>query len=290
MKSMTGYGKAQCELPERKITVEVKTLNSKQTDISIKAPYNIRDREPNIRSMISKYLERGKIDLYISSEQTDTGQGLSISTGLAERYLEEIREFCRNTGTPLPNDIISTIIRLPDVISTEPSEISEDGWLQLQQCIETALQATNNFREQEGKTIQDDIQHRINIISAKIPEISQIEAVRTDRIRNRLSAGLSQFLDSENIDKNRFEQELIYYLEKWDFSEEKSRLMKHCNYFNECMNEQESNGKKLTFITQEIGRELNTLGSKANDADIQRIIVEMKDELEKIKEQLYNVL
>ncbi len=290
MKSMTGYGRAVCELPGKKVTIEIKSVNSKQLDLNIKLPGMLREKEADIRSLLSKQLERGKIDFYINIEQLLAHGNYSLNTAQAVQYHEGIKQLSEELGLPMPQEVIPLLVRMPDVVKTPMEELNEDEWALVYKEIQNAVLALDTFRLNEGNVLKNDMLQRIATIEKGIPQIETYEKDRMMLIRQRIQTNLAAVVDPEKIDKNRFEQELIYYLEKLDFTEEKVRLQKHCTYFLETMKEEASNGRKLGFITQEIGREINTLGSKANDSDIQKIVIGMKDELEKIREQLLNVL
>ncbi len=290
MKSMTGYGRAVCELPGKKVTIEIKSVNSKQIDLNIKLPGMLREKEADIRSLLSKQLERGKIDFYINIEQLLAHGSYSLNTAQAAQYHEGIKQLSDELGLPMPQEVIPLLVRMPDVVKTPMEELNEDEWTLIYKEIEKAVLALDTFRLNEGNVLKNDMLQRIAAIENGIPSIETYEKERMLLIRQRIHTNLEAVVDPEKIDKNRFEQELIYYLEKLDFTEEKVRLQKHCTYFCETINEAASNGRKLGFITQEVGREINTLGSKANDSDIQKIVIGMKDELEKIREQLLNVL
>ncbi len=290
MKSMTGYGKAICSLPDKKITIEIKSVNSKQLDVNLRIPSKYREKESDLRGMASKWLERGKVDINMSLESIATSTNYSLNKELAKKYYEDIKQFSEEVQTPFPEDIISILIRMPDVVKTQSEELNDDEWKQIAQAIEQAFIHIDAFRKNEGEVLKKDMTQRIDLIQNNIPIIESFEKERLAQIRQRIFSNIAAFVEQEKIDTNRFEQELIYYMEKIDFTEEKVRLQKHCTYFLETMKENAANGRKLGFITQEIGREINTLGSKANDASIQKMVIEMKDELEKIKEQLLNVL
>ena len=290
MKSMTGYGKAVCSLPDKKISIEIKSVNSKQLDISLKLPSTYREKEADIRSLISKKLERGKIDVFVSAEVLGMSTGFSVNKELAKKYYDDLKQLALELDTPLDDDIISVLLRMPDIVKTQSEEPNEEEWSQIAACIDKAVDAADGCRRNEGEVLRRDMLQRINLIQNNIPKIEAFEKERLLQIRQRIMSNISAFIEQEKIDMNRLEQELIYYIEKIDFTEEKVRLQKHCTYFIEIMKENAANGRKLAFITQEIGREINTLGSKANDANIQKMVIEMKDELEKVKEQLLNVL
>ncbi len=290
MKSMTGYGKAVCELPDKKISVEIRSVNSKQLDMNIKLPAVLRDKEQEIRSLISRSLERGKIDFFVNIEYLSANENYSLNTAQAAKYFNDIKSLSSELKLMLPDDIVSVLVRLPDVIKTPFDEMNEQDWKAIKMSVENAIEKLDEFRKNEGNVLQKDIEHRITLIAQGIPQIEVFEKGRVQQIKQRIQTHMENVISPENIDKNRLEQELIYFIEKIDFTEEKVRLKKHCDYFLQTIKESVSNGRKLGFITQEIGREINTLGSKANDSDIQKIVIEMKDELEKVREQLLNVL
>jgi uncharacterized protein (TIGR00255 family) len=290
MKSMTGYGKAVCNLPDKKVTIEIKSINSKQLDISLRIPAAYRDKDADIRGLVSNVLERGKVEIFISVESLSGDTGFSLNKELAKKYYADLLKLSEELGVPMTNDAIAVLMRIPDIAKTQIEEINDEEWWQTAVAIEKAVADVNAYRKIEGAALCDDMLDRIEIIQNSIPKIEAFEKERMLQIRKRIMTNMSAFIEQEKIDLNRFEQELIYYMEKIDFTEEKVRLQKHCEYFTQTIKEPAANGRKLSFITQEIGREINTLGSKANDSDIQKIVIEMKDELEKIKEQLLNVL
>ncbi len=287
---MTGFGKASCECQNRNITIEIKTLNSKQIDVNARIPNGYRDKEPQMRSLISSRLKRGKIDFVITVEEKGEESNLKINKALAMKYYKELKSLSEDLNETGFSDYLPLLIRMPDIFVSEKEEVSEAEWNSLFQALEQALKQVDEFRIQEGKMLENDLLIRINIILQLLDRVEPFEKVRFENLKAKILKDLSDFTEKDSIDKNRFEQELVYYLEKLDITEEKVRLRKHCEYFTETMKEQESKGKKLAFISQEIGREINTLGSKANEANIQKVVVQMKDELEKIKEQLFNIL
>ncbi len=289
IKSMTGYGKAECELKDRKVIVEVKSLNSKNLDLYTKIPGIYREKELEIRNLVSKKLLRGKVEFVLYYEVSDENKATTINSGVIKNYVNQLKELTTELNLQ-SEQLLQMAIRLPDTLNTEKEEIDENEWKIVISAVETALDQLDDFRTQEGKYLKDDIEQRIKAIEKRKNEITPFELDRTEKIKSRLKEGLNKSFDESEYDKNRFEQELIYYIEKLDITEEKVRLTNHCNYFLEMLNESESNGKKLGFISQEIGREINTIGSKANDSDIQKLVVLMKDELEKIKEQMLNIL
>jgi len=287
---MTGYGKAECELKDRKITVEIKSLNSKNLDVYAKVPGIYREKELEIRNNISKTLLRGKVEVVLYYELSDDNKGTTINQGVVKNYFNQLKEIARDLNIETTEQLLQMAIRLPDTLNVEREEINESDWVTIINTIKEAIKQVDEFRIQEGRYLQDDIEQRINKINELKEKITPYELNRTEKIRTKLNESISSLNTEQEIDKNRFEQELIYYLEKLDITEEKVRLTNHCNYFLEMLNDNESNGKKLGFIAQEIGREINTMGSKANDSEMQKFVVLMKDELEKIKEQMLNIL
>ena len=291
--SMTGYGKVIIELPGKSLTIEIKSLNSKQLDISLKLPGAFRDKEPEIRNLISQKLERGKIDFYLSTEITGDVLNYSINKVLAKKYYKEIKELSGELHEKEEGSLLRIILNMPDVLHSGKEELKEEEWLKLREGIENTLIQVNEFREGEGKILENDIRPRVSQIRNLLASIEPYEQSRMEEVRARLLKGFQDTRKNElpgAPDPNRFEQELIYYIERLDITEEKVRLEKHCDYFLETLKEPVSQGKKLGFITQEMGREINTIGSKANHVEIQKIVIQMKDELEKVKEQLLNIL
>jgi len=287
---MTGYGKAECELKDRKVIIEVKSLNSKNLDIYAKIPGIYRNKELEIRSLISKKLLRGKVEFVLYYEITDDNKATTINSGVVKKYIQQLKTIADDLNLNTSEQLLQMAIRLPDTLNVENEEIDEENWSTIMDSVSKAIIQLDEFRTQEGKYLKEDIANRVKVIEEKKNEITPFEVNRTEKIKTKLKENLLQVIDEKDYDKNRLEQELIYYLEKLDITEEKVRLTNHCNYFIEMLNEPESNGKKLGFISQEIGREINTIGSKANDSDIQKLVVLMKDELEKIKEQMLNIL
>jgi len=290
IKSMTGYGKAFAETSQKKITIEIKSLNSKQLDLNTKLPWLYKEREPEIRNLVSQKLDRGKIDFVIYFDIHDEEVATIINKSAVRSYYKQFTEIAEELGIELDDQIFSAIMKLPDTLRTEKPEMPENEWEIVKAQIVQSLVMLDLYRIEEGNSIMADMKKCIDKILALLESIATFEAGRITRMREKLQVMLEQNLATENIDKNRFEQELIFYLEKYDINEEKVRLKTHCEYFVETMNTPAPNGKILNFITQEIGREINTIGSKANDASIQKLVVMMKDELEKIKEQTLNVL
>jgi len=285
---MTGFGKATVELPGKKITVEVKSLNSKQLDASIKIPSSYKDKELEIRSEITKILERGKIDFYLNVEISGDQSNYTINKPLVIHYYKELMALSEELNETL--DLLPLALKMPDVLKTVREDIDEDEWSHVLIAVDDALTQADNFRIEEGTLLAKDFEYRIGLIRQYSIDVIPFEKARIPQVRERLMRDIADLSDSSKFDPNRIEQELIYYIEKLDITEEKVRLAKHIDYFLATIKEDGSQGKKLGFITQELGREINTMGSKANDADIQKLVVQMKDELEKIKEQLMNIL
>ena len=284
--SMTGFGKAILQLPAKKITIEVKSLNSKQLDINVRMPSFYKEKESAIRQRVAEELNRGKVDLNFYSEVTGAEKAPKVNSTLVKEYIYQLKEVMDQTG--VQGDILSAVMRLPDVMQSAEDEVDEEEWKAIEGVIHNALEQLNKFRSDEGGTLKLDLEKRIGIIRERLSQIKEHEEDRVKRIKDRLARSLAEL--NEKPDENRYEQELIYYLEKLDVTEEKVRLNSHLDYFMQLMNEGGPIGKKLGFISQEMGREINTLGSKANHADMQKLVVEMKDELEKIKEQVLNIL
>jgi len=290
MKSMTGFGKAEYVNDQRKIIIEIRTLNSKQADVIIKMPTSCKDKELEIRNELINRLQRGKIELYITMEYLVEDLMTQFNETAIRSYYRQLAEISAQSNIPLPPDILNSIVHLPDVLKLERQEPHEHEWQMQLEGIRQALKQVDDFREQEGLALMEDMSSRIQLIEFYVAEIEKYESQRMEIIKNRLRQNLIEYVGENTIDQNRFEQELIYYLEKIDINEEKVRLRNHCSYFVQAMNEGDGVGKKLGFIAQEMGREINTIGSKANHAEMQQIVIQMKDELEKIKEQLLNVL
>jgi len=286
---MTGYGSAKGTVGTQAVTVEIRSLNSKFLELNVRLPLQFRDKELEIRADVGKMLERGKADLNVSIDNNELAKRSTVNKEIFLAYYEDLKSLATETGMS-DNNMLDAILKLPAVLNSEKSEMDEIQWKQLKGLIQSAVEQFNLFRSNEGNVLEQDVTQRLNAIENSIPQLENYEQARIESIRTRLHKSVNELKDQLNIDTNRFEQELIYYIEKLDISEEKVRLKSHCDYFIQTMNSQEANGKKLGFITQEIGREINTIGSKANDANMQRIVVEMKDELEKLKEQLANVL
>lgn len=286
---MTGYGKSECELSSKKITIEIKSLNSKQLDISTRLPNIYRSKDIEIRKMISERLIRGKVDMSLYYEQMGDETNTCINTPIVKNYYEQLKTVYKDLNLDMTEMVIQTIIRLPDAVKTQYEELNEEDWMKINKIIVDAIDDLDQFRIQEGKALEQDILSQIDFILKLKEQITPYEEDRLVLVKNRLVDALKDFNSNFQNDPNRFEQELIFYLEKLDINEEKVRLENHCKYFLETL-EEETPGKKLGFISQEIGREINTMGSKANHAEIQKLVIQMKDALEKIKEQSLNVL
>ena len=285
IQSMTGFGKATLQLPTKKITVEVKSLNSKGLDLSVRMPSTYREMELGLRNQIALKLERGKVDFSIFIESTAEQTSTKVNVPIVKAYINQLREVYPDADE---TELMKMAIRMPDTLKTEREEIDENDWIQIQTVIEEGLQNILNFRKDEGASLEKEFQLRTGNIRQYMNEALALDPERVQAIKDRLQTAISEL--KVNVDENRFEQELIYYLEKLDITEEKVRLTNHLDYFLETINGTEANGRKLGFITQEMGREINTMGSKSNHAQMQKLVVMMKDELEKIKEQVLNVL
>lgn len=282
---MTGFGKASRQLPGKKITVEVKSLNSKGLDLSVRVPTIYREMELPLRNQIASALERGKIDFAIYVESTSEQTATRVNVPILRAYIAQLREVKPDADE---TELMKMAIRMPDALKTEREEINEDDWGEIQLVVDEALQNIRNFRTSEGVALEKEFLHRIANIMTMMNETVSMDAERITTVKARLQAAIEEL--KVTLDENRFEQELIFYLEKYDITEEKVRLENHMNYFIETLAGSEANGRKLGFIIQEMGREINTMGSKSNHAKMQKLVVQMKDELEKIKEQVLNVL
>lgn len=290
IKSMTGFGKSAFEINNKKVTVEIKSLNSKQSDISTRIPPLYREKELEIRRELSDRLVRGKIDFTVYVENLGESGSAVINSGVVKGYFADLSKISHELQLPVNERLLQIIMRLPDTVKVNYETLEEEEWQLLHTHISTAIDAVEQFRLQEGKAMAADLLSNLKAVEQLLKEIEPFEQQRIETTKNRLNENLESLRINGNTDPNRFEQELIFYLERLDFNEEKVRLANHCRYFTETMNETESNGRKLSFIAQEIGREINTIGSKANESNIQRIVVQMKDALERIKEQVLNVL
>lgn len=285
IQSMTGFGKATLQLPSKKITVEVKSLNSKGLDLNVRMPSLYREMELGLRNQIALKLERGKVDFSIFIESTAEQTSTKVNVPIVKGYMEQLRAVYAEADEV---ELMKMAIRMPDTMKIEREEIDENDWTQIATAIEEALQNILNFRKDEGQSLEKEFQLRIANIRQYMNEALALDPERVQAIKDRLQTAIAEL--KVNVDENRFEQELIYYLEKLDITEEKVRLTNHLDYFLETIKGNEANGRKLGFITQEMGREINTMGSKSNHAQMQKLVVQMKDELEKIKEQVLNVL
>lgn len=287
--SMTGYGKSSSFFNGKKISVEIKSLNSKQLDLSIKLPVIYREKEFEFRKIVGLEVVRGKVEILVSLETDINKKEVNLNKEVIKKYYNSLVDVEKDLNISDKTDYLAVIMKLPDVIMAKEEEVSEEEWNCVFNCLNDALIEFNKFRKQEGEALFNDSSARINNIIENLNKIREFEDERIENIRSKINLELNSLKDID-IDKNRFEQEIIYYLEKLDITEEKVRLKNHCDYFLEVLNESENQGKQLNFISQEIGREINTIGSKANDYGIQHLVVLMKDELEKIKEQIANVL
>ncbi len=287
---MTGFGKAEFEVNNKKVTIEIKSLNSKQIDINTRTPALYREKDIVIRKELSDKLTRGKVDFNIYVENLGDESNSKINEPILKGYFKHLKHISKELGVATDNSTLQAAMRLPDVVKTEYETLDETEWITIFKNIQKALADINEYRINEGKALEADILGNIKSIKELLTSIEPFEKQRIETVRTRLTDNLENLKLNNNIDENRFEQELIFYLEKLDINEEKVRLANHCEYFFETANQPVSAGKKLGFITQEIGREINTIGSKANDTNIQRIVVQMKDHLERVKEQLLNIL
>ena len=286
---MTGYGIAEQTYNAKKISVEIKTLNSKQLDLQVKAPNELRAAELELRNHIAAKLQRGKVDVVITITDTDLTQTYHIDQDIVEAYLDQIKEISKNLHIAPSDDMAGLLFRMPGIFNVPVTSYDDAFMGKVGETLDQALELVDGFRIQEGQTLKKDLLHRVELILGLLEQVEPYEKSRHDVIKQRITKNLAELTTSGQYDENRFEQELIYYLEKLDITEEKVRLRQHCNYFNESCDDDQA-GKKLGFIAQEMGREINTLGSKANEVNIQKLVVKMKDELEKIKEQVCNIL
>ncbi|TBV28155.1 YicC family protein [Meridianimaribacter sp. CL38] len=284
IQSMTGYGKSVIQLPTKKISIEVKSLNSKNLDLNTRMPSLYREKELEIRKQIASKLVRGKIDFSLYMEITGEETSTQINKTVVQQYIKQLKEVVDGDET----EMLKMAIRLPDAVATERDEIDEDEWSQIAKEIDSSLEKIYQYRLDEGQVLEADFIERVNTISSLLEQVIKMDPERIEGVRERLQKGIADI--KEKVDENRFEQELVFYIEKFDITEEKVRLSNHLDYFLKTLKSSDSNGKKLGFISQEMGREINTIGSKSNYAPMQKLVVQMKDELEKIKEQLLNVL
>lgn len=282
---MTGFGKATLQLPNKKVTVEIKSLNSKGLDLNVRIPSVYREMELDLRNQISNTLERGKIDFSLFIENTAEQTSTKVNVPIVKAYIAQLREVYAQADE---TELMKMAVRMPDALKTEREEIDENDWDLIQNTINEALTNIQSFRISEGKSLETEFSNRIANIRKLMQETVALDSERIETVKTRLRTAIDEL--KATIDENRFEQELIFYLEKYDITEEKVRLENHLNFFLETLARNEANGRKLGFITQEMGREINTMGSKSNHAQMQKLVVQMKDELEKIKEQVLNVL
>ncbi len=287
---MTGFGKATCELPGKKISIEIKSLNSKQLDVSMRLPNIYREKDLILRNEIANKLGRGKVDVGFYIDFLGNEKNTSINAQVIENYFNQLSPIADKLGLIDKTDILRAIMPLPDTIKTEQAELDEEEWKLIAETFSKALTCLDEFRIQEGLSLKNEVSSRIDNIRTLSVKIEPFEKERIEKIRVRILDQLNELKEKIKVDENRFEQEMIFYLEKLDITEEKVRLANHLNYFLETIANEEMVGKKLGFITQEIGREINTLGSKANHSEVQKLVIQMKDELEKIKEQNLNIL
>lgn len=289
IQSMTGYGKKTIQLPTKKITLELKTLNSKNLDLNVRIPNYYKEKELDVRKTISSKLVRGKIDFSIYVEMTADGSLTTINGALVKNYMQQLRNIIQSGGT---NDVelLQMAIRLPDALKTEREELDESEWELINDGIAEVIDKLIDYRKEEGKALEEDFRKSIQTISNLLEEVKTMDTERLGAIRSRLDKAIEEIQSKNQVDRNRFEQEVLFYLEKMDINEEKVRLASHLEYFIKTLDASESNGKKLGFIAQEMGREINTTGAKANFAPMQKIVIQMKNELEQIKEQVLNVL
>jgi uncharacterized protein (TIGR00255 family) len=281
---MTGYGKSVFQLPNKKISIEIKSLNSKNLDLNARMPSIYREKELEIRKIIGSKLIRGKIDFSLFLETNGDSTTSKVNQEAVKAYMHQLKEVVDSTDL----ELLQMAVRMPDAVTTDRADIDEEEWLTILNGIKTALEKIQDYRNQEGAALENEFRTRVENIDALLEKVIAMDPERIQAVRERLNKGIADI--KEKVDENRFEQELVYYIEKFDITEEKVRLRNHLDYFEKSLKSDDSNGKKLGFISQEIGREINTIGSKANYAPMQKLVVQMKDELEKIKEQLLNVL
>jgi len=287
--SMTGYGEATRQIGQDSYRIEVKSLNGKNADIRFKSNSNLRDKEIKLRKIILEKGLRGKFEVNLT-RTNDGADDSSLNTSTMNKYYDQLAKFAEGHGLD-KGDVLQTLVRLPNVVQTGEEEITEEEWKELSMMVEEAVQKLNTFRETEGVSLEKDLKTRVNNIQEALAEVSKYEADRIETVKQRIQKNLNQHMNEENVDKNRFEQEILFYIEKLDINEEKVRLAQHCKFFLEEIDKPVmQKGRKLNFVGQEIGREINTLGAKAQHSDIQQLVVKMKDELEKLKEQILNIL
>ena len=287
---MTGFGKASCEYNNKKIVIEIKSLNSKQLDVQTRIAALYREKDIELRNAIASRLERGKIDLSLYIEDAGSTAATRINQAIVENYKQQITDTCNALGMPIPDNMMEIILRMPETLKTEVSVLDENEWNVILNLLDQAFAQIEAFRIQEGQSLYNMFISKINAIGTLLAEVEPYEGERLTKIKARIEEGLKTLEEKITVDRNRLEQEMIFYIEKLDINEEKVRLRNHLNYFIETMDKEHAPGKKLGFIAQEMGREINTLGSKSNHSEMQIIVVKMKDELEQIKEQVLNVL
>jgi uncharacterized protein (TIGR00255 family) len=292
IKSMTGFGKSECELTDKKLTIELRSLNSRQLDINLKIPSTFRDKETLLRNELAMRMGRGKVDLTIYTDHSGTDNIPVVNTRVLKHYALQLQIAGEELGIKEydPVEIMKIAVRMPDTLTSVKQEPDENQWNSVFNCFLAAIEQIDKFRIQEGDAMRSDLEGRVAAMEKLLSEVDQFENSRIVNIRMRLQQNLNEFFNNNSVDRNRFEQEVIFYLEKLDITEEKVRLKNHIDFFRETLRDEDNAGKKLGFITQEMGREINTIGSKANDFNIQKLVVRMKDELEKIKEQSLNIL
>ncbi|MBK8612815.1 MAG: YicC family protein [Flavobacteriales bacterium] len=288
LRSMTGFGRAEGVVNDRKVTVEVRSVNSKQLDLFLKVPQMLREKEAELRGMAAEAIVRGKAEVTVNAELMHAEKRTSFDRQLVKAYHDELKSIAAEVDPTATTDLLALVLRMPDVSNTQRDVLSDEEWLSIRALVADALRAFQDFRSNEGQRLHDELAHRVAQVTDQMDQIEVLDVGRTERTRERLRSKLAELQAA--VDQDRFEQELVFYLEKLDVTEEKVRLRAHCTYFLETLGAEDAQGRKLGFIGQEMGREINTLGSKANDATIQRCVVLMKDELEKIKEQVLNVL
>jgi uncharacterized protein (TIGR00255 family) len=289
IKSMTGYGKAECELSQKKVNIEIKSLNSKQMDLNTRISQIFREKDLEIRRELSDKLVRGKVDFILYTESLGEDSATKINAGIVKSYYKQMEKISTELNIPLNDNILQTILTLPEVVKNEKEELDDQEWKAILGKIGEAIESLDKFRIQEGAILKQDLIFNVQSITSLLTDVGQYEEERVTRIKEKIYEGLKD-ISIEQVNENRLEQEMIFYLEKMDVNEEKVRLLNHCNYFLETIELAEPVGKKLGFIAQEIGREVNTLGSKANHTEMQKLVIQMKDALERIKEQLLNIL
>ena len=290
LQSMTGYGKAEGSYQNKNITIEIRALNSKQSDINIKTPPVLREKELDLRKKIGDKLDRGKINCLVAYEVSGKEQAATLNNPVIKSYIKQIKRISEDMRVEFDSRLLQAALQMPEAYENEEEELDEQEWQVVWKTLEEALDEVVRFRKQEGAAVEKDFHGRIGQLETYLQQIEPYEQARVERIREKMQEKLKAYLNNFEVDQNRFEQELVYYLEKLDITEEKVRLRNHFSYFRDLLAQEEPVGKKLNFLTQEIGREINTIGSKSNDFEMQRLVVQMKDELEKIREQVMNVL